>query len=397
MMKIAAAVVAVLMVHLAAEADTVTLRGSTIPLRNCQIRDIKAGRVYFVDGRGRRQYRELDEIQALGFEGLPELAAAERLIAAGDLDAAEPRLLEAMLNAEGDLPRLWVRVRLAKTHGLRGEYVQAAGHAAAAFLLDEDSYWRHLEPIGEPNRPGYPAAREAMESLREARRKVTNHDLAAVVDRLIARIGPIHRELEAAYDGPAIKPRSTLSGVSIEEIRRGIERSTDRPDRAGQPRREPADEKPSAPPALGPRQPRVPQPGASGESAETIDALIEAHRTAEALALCQRLAREPGPRSLSRFLFQYGRCLAAEGRPRDAAVMFMRCAVLFESSEYAAPSLVETAVIYRDTYGPATATRRLLQHAADLASRRGQTDVVDRANGLLAAVSGRRGRQMDGE
>ena len=42
------------------------------------------------------------------------------------------------------------------------------------------------------------------------------------------------------------------------------------------------------------------------------------------------MADRPGGRSVSRFLHQYGRALAGAGRPRDAAVVYMQVAVLYE-------------------------------------------------------------------
>jgi tetratricopeptide (TPR) repeat protein len=387
MRRMGSAVIAVFLLASVAAADTVTLRGTSIPLTGCEIQDMRHGRLYFKDGRGRRQWRELDDVAALGFSDLPALDEAEALLAAGDSDGGLGKLFEALLETEGDLPRLWVRQRLAGVHDSRGEYVQAVGHAAAVFMLRDESYWRRLEPVSKVDRPGFPAVWEAVVRLQRAKRTVKNRDLAALVDRFIETIQPIHDELAASYDGPPLSEGATISGFPIEEIRSGRLRLP-----AAQAPAEPADAAPGdegrreepAPPAPPTELPEAP----AGESAEAIDALLEAGRFAEALDLCRRLAERPGHRSLGRFLHQYGRCLRAEGREPDAAVMFMRCALLYGSSMQAAPSLIETALIYRDFYQKRATARRLLERAREIAAAQGDSETVQRARDILSTVDG---------
>ena len=156
-----------------AHADSVTLDGSSIPLRGCTIRAIQNGRVYFLDPMNRQQHRALNEIEALGFDGLEQLDRAEAWIAEGLYANAIDHLLAAALGAQTTLQRLWVEQRLARVHNYQGEYVQAAGHAAAVFLIQDDPYWQRLRPRGEVNEPTYAAAKEAMDLLAQAGGKVT--------------------------------------------------------------------------------------------------------------------------------------------------------------------------------------------------------------------------------
>ena len=70
----------------------------------------------------------------------------------------------------------------------------------------------------------------------------------------------------------------------------------------------------------------------------------------------------------------------------DAAIMFVRCAVLYPGSEFAAPSLMETALIYRDIVGDHDGARRLLDRASELATVHRQSAVVDRIRQLKSTV-----------
>ena len=369
---------------------------SSIPLRGCVIQEIKLGRVYFRDRGGRRQWREIEQVDALGFDGFEELDAAERMFATGDRTAGLHALLRALLAADTEVETLWVRVRLVRVHDARGEYVQAATHAAAVFLLRDESYWRHLEPTSAPDEPGYAAAQEAMELFQRAQAAVTNHDLRQVVDRLVATVGPIRDALAATYDGPPRGAGSTVSGFDLEAVRSGS--SAVAGDKA--PRRSAADRPDGLPSRPGPRNPAA-RPPADRESRDpprvgggaidgpvAIDALLAAGRSAEALARCERAARNPGGRSLSRLLYQYGRCLQLEGRPHDAAVMFMRCALLYESSPFAGPSLLDAAVVHRDVFGDSGAARRLAERALALAGGRpdGRHGITDRARKILLTL-----------
>ena len=392
-----------------AAADAVRLHGSTIPLRGCRLQDIKAGRLHFQDATGRRQWRELDEVAALGFDGLEALDEAERRIAAGDSAGGVHKLLQALLEADTGLAQVWVRVRLVRTHDARGEFVQAAGHAAAVYMLREDTYWRYLEPVSKPDEPSYAAALESMNILSEASRSLINGDLEAVVRRLQAQVALVHERLAAQVPDRPTGP--TLSGIPIDEIRGDALPAALR--RAREPAVEAAPAPPgevAPPPVSAGSRPGGPPPGepaaiadaapapapapapvgrpAASAAPEAIDALLAERRYEEAVAVCDEVAARPGSRSVSRFLHQYGLALAGAGRPRDAAVVHMQGAVLYEASVFAAPSLLETAIIYRDEYRNPQTARRLVEMALGLSSA-DRAEVAERARDILDTLGPR--------
>ena len=370
-----------------AHADSITLDGSSIPLRGCTIRAIQNGRVYFLDSLNRQQHRPLSEIEALGFDGLEQLDRAEAWIAEGLYANAIDHLLMAALRAQTTVQRLWVEHRLARVHNYLGEYVQAAGHAAAVFLIQDDPYWQRLIPRGEVNEPPYAAAKEAMDLLDQAGRTVTSSQLQQKVREMTRRIRPVHDRLAAAYQGPPIEPGSTISGILKSQIDKPPSEAAT-PAGPDQPK---GTEKPAPPRTVKPSQPTpppapTPSPSAGPDSAEAIDRMLTARRPVDALAICERVAEAPGDRDLSRFLYQYGMALTGVGRERDAAVMFARCAVLFGRSSFAAPSLIETASIYHTVYRQPRTAQRLLERAIATATAQGQGEVVKRARRRLGTL-----------
>ena len=127
-------------------------------------------------------------------------------------------------------------------------------------------------------------------------------------------------------------------------------------------------------------------PDVFGDSPEAIDRLLERDQFKAALEACRRVGTRPGNRDLSRLLFQYGRAYRGAGQPRDALVMFVRCAVLYPDSVDAPAALMETALIYRDVIGQPDTARRLLEHARAVASMLGQESQVRRASRELDAI-----------
>jgi hypothetical protein len=216
-----------------------------------------------------------------------------------------------------------------------------------------------------------------MHNLREAKRAVASPEALVVIDRLIEQVTPLYHAARAVSSGPAWTPGDTLSGISIDEL---LGRTSPPPEGETAASTETERDAPPSPSTSG-------SGGGSGpDSADAMTALIEAGRTGEALAICQRLAPRPGPRSLSRFLYQYGRCLEAEDRPRDAALMYMRCAILYDQSAWAAPSLIATAEIYRREFKTPATARRLLTRAIEFATSRDQQEHVEAAQTLLDAL-----------
>ena len=83
-----------------------------------------------------------------------------------------------------------------------------------------------------------------------------------------------------------------------------------------------------------------------------------------------------------------GEVLVAAGRHADAAVMYLRCALLHSDATSAPGACIEAALIHRDALDRPADARRLLLRAASLADRLGQDDVAERARDLLQTTSG---------
>jgi hypothetical protein len=367
-----------------AGADTITLEGSTIPLRDCTIQEIRRGHLTYLDAADRRQRIPLDHVAALGFEGLAPLDDAEAALAAHDYAGAIGTLLDAALAADTPTERIWVHARLSRTHDALHQFVQAAGHAAAVFLLEDDPYWARLAPLSDPDTPTFAAAAEAMQLLGEAQRRVRNVQLVRAINDLIARVRPVHDSLKPHYTGPQIRSGSTLSGFDRGLIReRGGMALVPRrpPDAAPEPDKaqEPVHESSSGGGAGSPRPAADPAPLPRDRTPDAIDALLHGGQPSAALAACEAVSADFDDRDVGRFLHQYGLALAGVGREPDAAVMFLRSATLHPGGGFAAASLIEAADIVRGVYHNRAAAIRLLQRAESTAARLDQPDIATRA------------------
>ncbi|MHC5023648.1 MAG: tetratricopeptide repeat protein [Planctomycetota bacterium] len=376
--------IGVLTLGRAAVADSVTLVGSSIPLRGCEIQAIQGGRVHFTDAGGRRQRRALEEIDGLGFDDLPALDDAEIARREADYPRALRGYLVACAGADRDVARLWTHVRLAQTHDVLGQFVQAAGHAAVVFQATDDPTWRMLVPRSEPDEPTYAAAHESITWIDQAARRVTDRQLLRLLAELRLRVATVHAKLASSHDGPIPAPGSTISGIPVERILAG--------EFDGSVARGPSE--PPAPPATTPAPPTVTpvtppatEPAeTTGTSPDAIDRLLAEQRWAEALAACARVEASPGRRDLAEFLHQYGRALDGGGRPRDAAVMWTRCAVHFEASPAGLESLLEVARLYRDEFDRPGTARRLLERVILRATAVDEADLAGRATTMLNEI-----------
>lgn len=349
-----------------ADADTITLRGTTIAVP-VQIERIATGRVFYVDHAGRSMYRSLDDVEHITFSNLPQLGEAAKAIDDDRHRDALPHLMRALLVAEKDVQRIWIHSLLVRGHDVLGEYVQACGHFAALVTLDEHGYWRGIAPMSELNEPTFAAAEEAMVHLRQAQQRVTHAQLGPILAQMIQRVQPIHRRLAEAYDGPPIERGSTVSGIAIDVI----QRTTAHADEESQA------ELPEAPTAAEVRE-EEPTPPAATVNGQSIARLLAAEHWEEALAACERAARQPGRHDAAELLYQHGRALVGVGRPRDAAIQYTRCAILHRGSPHASLSLIETAIIYRDTFNRHDAALRLLDRAIEEEKTHKREDVVRR-------------------
>ncbi len=366
-----------------AAADTITFTGTGIAMRGCKVQAVQGGQVSYTDPNGQRQRRPLEQIEAIGFDGLPQLDQAETALADQHLEEAVWPLLRALLAAQSDLQRVWIHMRLSQVHDLRGEYVQAAGHAAEVFALSDDVAWKSLRPVSPVNTPTFAAASEALESLQSAARKVKSAELQREIETMTRLVQGVQSKLAATYAGPAIERGSTISGFA----RADIAANDKQPPAGASGAVTAAAPPPSATRPVGAPAANTPvvrdEDSSDPRSAGAIDRLLAANRAAEAVTLCQEIEKNPGERDLARFLYQYGKALSLAGRKSEAAVMLTRCAVLYGDSPDAGPALIETAVIYRDEFHKPDVGRRLLETVIAQSEADAQSPAANLARELL--------------
>lgn len=363
-----------------AAEDSITLRGTSIAMP-VDIERIEAGRVFYTDASGSTQRRPLRDVARLAFDDLASLDAANDALEQDAYSVARESLMLALLEARDDTQRIWVRAQLAKTHDILGEYVQAAGHFAALVTLDEHVSWLTYAPTGDMNDVSYPIAHEAITHLRKARDTVTSTQLASRLDALHDRIEPIYQLRAARYDGPAIEPGSTISGIAISTLQNPDDQSDADEDDDQQ------DDPPAQDDSDEPRDDDASHPTRSGSSPDAIEYMLEREQWSDALAACERAAQRPGRREIAELLHQYGSALQGVGRDKDASVMFLRCAILHRGSPFASRSLIEAAIIYRDTYQRHGAARRLLDRAAQEEAAYNRAAVLKRIENVRSSLA----------
>ena len=131
----------------------------------------------------------------------------------GERDEALVKFLQAMHAADEDIERVWIHRRLAQVHDARGEFVQSAGHAAAAVAFDPTLAWRPLlEPRSQPDTPAWPAAAESLHRLQQSRAAVRDQTLRRTIDDLINIVQATEQRARRAYTGPEIDSKATISG-----------------------------------------------------------------------------------------------------------------------------------------------------------------------------------------
>ena len=85
-------------------------------------------------------------------------------------------------------------------------------------------------------------------------------------------------------------------------------------------------------------------------------------------------------------MYQYGLALLRTNNKSQAAIMLLQCAISFPGSQYAASSMIETALIYETVYNKPDATIRLLERAVVIATTQSQADAATRARRELARL-----------
>jgi len=360
----------------AASADDIYFTGSSIPLRECRIEQISAGQLIYIDQQGRRHRRTLDEIDALTFDELPQLIQAEQALRQEDDPKALLSYLQALLDAQQEMHKLWLHVRLNRYYDLRGQYVEAAAHAASVFMIQNDPYWRKLEPVSNARTTTYPALHESFHLLQRADRRIGSGALVPVIDRMLTAVQVMYERESADYSGRPPAAGNTISGFRKEDIRAGrLQEVNDSSPTAESP----------APDTTKHDQTPTRSITTSGKrlSPREVDALLDAGEFTLALTACRHIARDSGERDLSQFLRQFGQALMETDHADEAAVMLTRCMVLFPEAEHAAWCAIASASIYRDTYHQTETARRLLQRALEQAEKHNWPELVQLAHNEL--------------
>lgn len=374
MMRIARLAMHALMlitISLGAEADRIETAAGAVD--NITIQTIRGAEVFYQNARGGLERTPVQEIRTLGFDGLAALDAAERAWRRDEVDTATEQWIRAYVDAKPEVQRLWLHARLAEAHEKRGEFVQAAGHAARVMLTDASPYWAKLVPRSSVNADAtQPVVLEAWWAIDRLTRRELPPELKAAAERLAEAVEPLHARVQQAQAGAVWREGSTISGFSTTDVRRVDWRLPGRTVTTPPAR---INDDPPAPVTPPTRQGESPARDTGPDSPAAIDRLLQEKNFTAALAACERVARDPGERPLAPFLLQYGRALAGVNRPRDAAVRFMQCAIHFETTPHAPEALMETALIYRDTFQQPATAQRLFERALAMAQSRGLDDL----------------------
>ncbi|MEM7229832.1 MAG: hypothetical protein AAF432_13555, partial [Planctomycetota bacterium] len=292
----------------------------------------------------------------------------ERFAAERNDDAAIASLLKALMRTtDREQRRLWLHVRLAQLHDRRGDYVQAASHAAAAYALDDHPVWSELEPDSPMNETSPAALHEAAEQLDRAARTVRSANLQLAIRRMQSTLQP---RLRGVNDS---RRTTTFSGLTRDEIN-ALDVGA----------------------ASLPSMPENPTRGQHGDASDlepdALDALLEARQYAEAIARCDAIAADPGGRSISRFLVQYGIALNGVSRTDEAAVRFSQAAIHEPTSIAGVRALIELALIERRVRKDEESAHRLLVRAEIVAGQIRNDTLARRARQLQKDTDDRRGR-----
>lgn len=337
-------------------ADEIVISG--IPLTGVVVRGVERCEVQYTMA-GRLTARSIDRI-ALHLDDVPALGKAEARAALGDLDQAMTLLDEAASQAKHPWHRTWIHYRRTRLLDAAGRYTQACHAWATLLLTGAEPCWADSMPTCPPDQPDPQTHAQALAQLRRARESAGEGSIAAgLLDSALESLAMI-KPADAAR-----QPRPDPDG------------QTDDPQREA-----PQDQRQARPPS------RV--IAAGPPLADEIDRMLDAGQAVVARREIEMLVAAPGGYPLDRLLHQYGRVLAMQGQPRDAAVRFMQCAILFEQGPHAASSLFETARLYAGPLADGRTARRLLDRAAHLAAARGEDVLVERINAALAELNSRR-------
>ncbi|GEM_PF-4915686 len=346
-----------ILVALSTALGTPPLRGDEIllgriPLSGVAVRGVNDCQVQYTMS-GRPTTRPIDRV-ILHLDAMPALEKAEAAAAGQQIDEAMRLLDEAMKQASEPWQKTWVHYRRTRLLTDAARYTPACKAWATLLLTSVDSCWLDAMPTCKPDQPDEATRNAALDQLRkaldQAEPESVNHDMIDLAIR-------------------------TISNLETSEVYRVAE--VESPDEA---------------PAKSSEVPAVdnPEPQATPTAADEIDVLLDAGRVRDARSEIERWVANTQQYPIDRLLYQYGRALSAGNEPRDAAVRFMQCAILFGESRYAAPSLFEAARLYAGPLGDVAVARRLLERARSTADATDRAELVEKINAAIAELNARR-------
>jgi len=358
-------------------ADEIVL--DSMRLTDIHIQTIADGTIVYTIGR--REYRHEIKASVLALDEAPSLDEAERVYKEGQVDQAIELWDQALTEAEHSWQRAWIHYRKALAYDTDNQYTLAATSWAELVLESSDPFWVVARPLCEPDRPTVEQVDEALKRLRLAETSIVEPTLKSTIRELIEEIRILRT---TAGDTPA-------DPVS-EEIEIDPSRQVD--DEALNGTNEKLEVVPESPveqPDDEDRSPIVDEPArllrliieSRSTPPNRIDEMLLKDRIVEAEQALVSLIADPGDYPLDHLLFQYAMVLKAIGHPHEAMLRFLQCAILYENSEYAAARLIETAMLYDETYQQRETAVRLIERAIGVAMRNDQGAIMEEAQGRL--------------
>ena len=336
----------------ATHADEVLL--GRIPISGVTVRGVEGCEVIYTMS-GSPTNRPADRV-ILHLDAMPALERAEVAAAEQRPDEAMTLLDEALGQAREPWQKLWVNYRRTRLLTSAGRYTQACGSWATLLLTSVDPCWVDAMPACPPDHPDEATKSTTLAQLNKALAQFKEESVASDMIALAIR---------TISDLDTSKAAPTGEAPAEEDVSPGEAPGND-------------------------ESPATPQAAATRTIADDIDAMLAAGRTDHARQEIEKWVADTRQYPLDRLLYQYGRVLAAQGKPRDAAVRFMQCAILYGESSFAAASLFETARLYAGPLSDPAAARSLLQRAGSAADPDRQADLLEKIRAALAELGHRK-------
>lgn len=359
-------------------ADEILFSG--IPMNGVEIRTITEGQVVYV-AAGQRTRRPIKNL-IIHLDDVPALETAEATLRDGPKPEAIALFHKALAQADEPWQRAWINARLVTIYDADGRYTQAV-LAWSRLLTDQpETYWASLMPSSKPDTPVKKQVTQAIKALSKVLEETSpgllTDTVQATLDTLRA-LEPSAPDIEPADEFESVDEQNDTPEPSREETPEDDQKTS--PPVVRDPERQPV-------PTL-PAPKHEPEAHTASPSDFGLDEFIAAGDTAAARPIVEQLAAAPGDYPLDRLLFQYGQVLKLQSQPRDAAIRYLQCVILYPQSPYAARSAYETGLLYLGPLDDAHAARRLFRRALGIATVQDLSSIKQQAAAQLQRLEGR--------